>query len=305
MVCKLTLLASLVTAATALRQREGSVGRAEAQKSNGQVGYLFTYGCPKTSAPAMTNPARGDGCFPGYRNVNIKKELVTDDVDIVPSLLMATAYVHYTGAANYLDQKGGFNPLGCGTSAGIRVQIPDASLHEGKVYIERASKSNDQRLVAATVVGMKTSYKSDKDYLRDTAQAAGWRLVGTSREGEDVSHLFQNPSTLECQLTFEGSDSFSDWSTDAAVIRVSYCGLSQGIHTGFRNEVRRMTGSSEWQDNIRPILPSCASVWTVGHSLGGAQATLFAACINSGNSGDNDYDKISWKKGSATPLPEI
>jgi hypothetical protein len=304
MVCKLAVLASLLSASTALRQRESSDSSAEAQRGKGIVDYLFTFGCPKTSAPAMTNLARGDGCFPGYRVVNIRDEWISDDVDVVPSLMVTLAYTHAKTATLLFDDKGSSNLRECGKTP-LSFQTPSALLHLGEKYIERASGYSDNRLVAATQVGMTTSYMDDVNEVKTAARSAGWRLVGTSKNGEDVSHLFQHPSTLACQVTFEGSDSWEDWVTDAAIIRVSYCGLSQGIHTGFRNEVRRMTEHSSWQSGVRPKLSSCATVWSVGHSLGGAQATLFAACANNGKSGDKDYEKISWTAGTAKLLAEI
>lgn len=268
------------------------------------MNYLYTFGCPKVSAPAMTNLARSDGCFPGYRVVNIKDEWISDDVDIVPSLMVTLAYTHTKMTALFFDQKGSVDTRECGESE-LSIQFGSASLHMGDVYIERASKYSDNRLVAATAVGMTTSYLDDVSEIRTIARSAGWRLVGTANEGEDVSHLFQHPSTLECQVTFEGSDTWEDWVTDAAIIRVSFCGLSQGIHTGFRNEVRRITGASSWQTNVRSKFSSCASVWAVGHSLGGAQATLLAACANNGKSGDKDYDQMGWTSGTPTQLAEI
>jgi hypothetical protein len=80
-------------------------------------------------------------------------------------------------------------------------------------------------------------------------------------------------------------------------------------HRGFRDQLLRVVQSSEYQANIRPLLSSCTTVMPVGHSLGGAMAELFAACVSRapqrGQAGYADYAYIGWKYGRPKVLPEL
>ena len=49
---------------------------------------------------------------------------------------------------------------------------------------------------------------------------------------------------------------------------------------GFKYHLLRLVESRELQENIRPKLKFCNTIDAVGHSLGGAMATLFSMCIH-------------------------
>merc|ERR1712129_55396 len=102
-----------------------------------------------------------------------------------------------------------------------------------------------------------------------------------------------NRVTGVCILTFEGSDSASDWKKNARLWKTSWCGLEQKVHEGISNELMSVVGNRRWQSEIRPKLKQCGEVQVFGHSLGGGMATLFAACANNPNSG-LEYGKIGW-----------
>merc|ERR1719323_1637743 len=121
--------------------------------------------------------------------------------------------------------------------------------------LNRAGGSYD-RVKVASAVGLKNSYEMNVNTIKSNLRGTGWRLVGTSKAGEDVSHLIQEESSKRCIITFEGSDNWDDWVTDAMVIRKSFCG-SFWAHTGFTNELRRMVTSSSWQNDVRKKLGKC------------------------------------------------
>ena len=64
-------------------------------------------------------------------------------------------------------------------------------------------------------------------------------------------------------------------------------------HWGFKYHLLRLVSSHEFQENIRPKLKQCNTIDAVGHSLGGAMATLFSMCIHNapkqGEAGFRDY----------------
>jgi len=276
--------------------------RTNTTRGVGRVSHMFTFGAPHPSNPMLTT--KDGGCFDGYRITNGDDDWLLDDEDIVPTLLVASSYnqpnvqtlvVVPNGNGIYANWACGDNPF--------RITRPSVILHDGGRYQDNMAglSSSYARAKEASAVGLKNSYLSDVSTIKSNLRPEGWNLVGMAHNAEDVSLLMQDPGSKRCILTFEGSDTWRDFVTDAAVIRVPFCGLPQWVHTGFRNELRRMVKSSEWQRNVRPKLGQCSSVDAVGHSLGGATATLFTACVDWQN-GSDDYNTMSWKTGRATVM---
>jgi hypothetical protein len=270
--------------------------------AQGIVDELYTFGAPKVSAPEYENFASSDGCFPGYRVVNVIEKAIWD-VDVVPAGMATLSYVHPNIPTLLLNQKGGSTVRDCGDNPKTG-SVPNADLHDKSLYVSRSEAFGDAALSASAVVGLELSYEADLNTVRSEARKHGWRLVGSASAGEDVSHLFQHPGTLACQISFEGSDTPDDFITDAKVKKVKFCGRG-GVHLGFSNELKRLASNSDWQTNVKSKLSGCSSVTATGHSLGGAVATLFAGCVNSAKDGDADYDKLAFSRGSAVPHPEI
>jgi len=257
------------------------------------------------SNPMLTT--KSGGCFNGYRVSAFRDDWFVNNEDIVPTLLVASKYDHPDIKTLNVQNAGNgiFSSWSCGVNK-FRINTPDVGLHDLGGYMEMVARldSSYWRLQEASTVGLANSYQSNIGAVKSSAAAQGWNLVGTSTSGEDVSHLFQDPSSLRCIVTFEGSDSFGDFVADAEIVRVKWCNLPQWVHTGFRKELMRMVEASSWQSNIRSKLGKCSSVDAVGHSLGGATAHLFAACISYQN-GSDDYNKMSWTVGSAQRMPSI
>lgn len=66
-----------------------------------------------------------------------------------------------------------------------------------------------------------------------------------------------------------------------AVAPIDFCGFS--VHAGVVDEVAGFMKADTWADFIMYLnSPTCTSVTSVGHSLGGAIATVFAGCANVG-----------------------
>jgi len=112
--------------------------------------------------------------------------------------------------------------------------------------------SSYSRAKEASAVGLKISCLSDVSTTKSNLDREGWILVGMAHNKVDVSLLMQEPRSKRCILTFEGSDTWRDFITDAAVHRVKFCGLRQWVQTCFWNELRQMMQSSEWQSQWRP-----------------------------------------------------
>jgi len=294
----LKLLAVLPLGSYAARVRTNST------RGVGRVSHMFTWGAPHPTNPMLTT--KEGGCFQGYRITNGDDDWLLDDEDIVPTLLTFTSYNHPDVQTLVVVPNGNgiYAKWACGKNP-FRVTRASALLHMGDVYQENMAvlDSSYERAKVATRVGLKNSYVTSTSEIKANLRSEGWNLVGTASAGEDVSHLIQDPSSLRCILTFEGSDSFGDWVTDAQIIRKSFCG-TMWAHRGFTDELRRMVGSSSWQTHVRPKLGKCSAVDAVGHSLGGAVATLFTGCVDWQN-GSDDYNLMSWNTQRATRMSSL
>jgi len=268
-------------------------------ESVGRVSHLYSFGAPHPSGPMLTR--KNGGCFAGFRVIAFEHDLFVDDEDSVPTLLVPFKDYYHPNVETLVVIDGTSDPHKGTWSCGLnprRFTNPSPSLHSASVYLKLMGKMPKEfaRAKEAAAIGLAISYESASEAKR-VVEAQDWNMIGTASVGEDVSYLVQDPRTLRCLLTFEGSDSWDDFKTDAKVKRVPFCGLPQQVHLGFRDELRRIIGSGGWQNNIRPHLGRCASVDVTGHSLGGAVATLFAACVDYKN-GSDDYKNMSWTKSS-------
>jgi len=117
---------------------------------------------------------------------------------------------------------------------------------------------------------------------------AGWEqvyhltLLSKRVKEKDIFSIFRKGD--ECALAFVGTDAASDFISNFDIRSRVFCGFP-GVHRGFAAELEDLLVSANWSNTIQPYLTnSCpGGVSTIGHSLGGAQATLLAACANNGS----------------------
>jgi len=146
-----------------------------------------------------------------------------------------------------------------------------------------------------------------KSAVQEAARASGARLVEWHGFGRtDLVALVQDESTLDCTLAFSGSNDLEDWVNDFAMKEDAYCGF-QKVHKGFVKEMTMILEEPYWLANYKPKLSSCKMVRATGHSLGGALATLFAACANNVAVAEDDphFQKLSWVPVAAQLLEEV
>merc|ERR1719195_1601525 len=97
----------------------------------------------------------------------------------------------------------------------------------------------------------------------------------------DKVALYQNASNKVCFLAFSGSDDRSDWKHTNFQFKPdgSFCGQT-GYHDGYAKEINNWMDNAEKFQSIRNNWGSCDSLYLVGHSMGGAIASMLAECMN-------------------------
>lgn len=302
-----TMAALLFVDASAFRTRP----KRKSQRSPPQIDGIFALAAPGTADPGLVNP-RGGPCFPGIRSANVKKQWFGQEADTATTITGVLGFRHPMMDFKLVDLKNNskskhYRCADEGDEVGNRPRgLSKIALHDRELY-RAAMQDMDlgwgDLLYRLTNIGLPESYNYDRNSAHANAQQFGWNLIGsavdegTSGVGKSVSHLFQDPGSKECMLTFQGSSSPEDWTANLQLAKVSFCGYS-GVHKGFAEALMQMVKNNEWQTDVRPNLSRCSKVYVTGHSQGASESELFGACVqmapSSGQDGYDDYKHIGW-----------
>lgn len=327
------VVAALAAGAVGFRVKPKGHKDIQGHKSKGEPGQVhgvFAMAAPGTAMPGLENP-RGGPCFPGYRSWTERRQWYGTEADLATTITGVIGYRHPYLAGHALDAKSNkLREYPCDPPNTETPNIPrgfPVILHDWRMYTNLSQGFSDL-LYNVSNAGIATSYTYDRDEAARQIGAVGWELIGSAVDeggagglyvGRQVSHLLQQPDSKECILTFQGSSSFGDWVANLNIAPSHFCGFvgssescAQGstdcvvdqagesfVHSGFRDALREIVRNDDWQNDIRPKLSSCSKVYVTGHSLGGAQAELFAACAQKapqpGEYGyEEDYKYIGW-----------
>jgi len=302
------------------------------------VDEVYTYGAPATHSTPFRNAATKDGCFPGLRSYteDIKGATLTPfhQVDAAsinnyyPHAWTNSVCLHWESDSYYTPCVGYPEPEGHEEHP-EKHGHPDWPMRGAQIYEEWRLHHEDtytDRLNECTVDGEKMAneepflsargfvlfafkaYDTVPNTKRDiAARMPEWHLVArevykTSND-QDPVHVVQNYKTLDCAFVFTGTNNIADLPASTNTYGTGYCGFTD-VHAGYRNELWTLT-ENLW-GKVRLVLEKCNKVICVGHSLGGALCELFAACANSGNYTDPDYQLLQWEKAkNATKMPEL
>lgn len=313
---------------------------------DGEVDFIYTFGSPGGASPALYNQRGPSTCFNGVRSYLIDQGKYWGRwTDIVSQVSNTIFYSHSQLRVLAIEnEQPEWKPSACTPDAVWEprgIQWGSAQLHRQKHYIANAkilaeapSNSTRKWIYIFSVFAADAAYKHEPLRVSEMVKEHGWRLAGSAIHpggwvygGRQTGHLMQHPETLECVLTFQGTDSLQGWISNFDWMSTSFCGLSDRdescrfrmwgcktrhprgafVHAGFAGRLRAMTRSQVWQHNIHRFLPSCAAVHAVGHSLGGVVAELFSTCVSKapqpGQFGYTDYRWMGWKKGTPSRLP--
>lgn len=129
------------------------------------------------------------------------------------------------------------------------------------VYAFQAQADNYHLIAQANVAG------PDPDFNQEDHMAIYKKYAN---EGETTPH---------CALAFSGTNERMDWMSNLNFVETEACGYT--VHSGWLKELQNYFKSAEMARFSKIIHKYCGGeVYTVGHSLGGAVASLVAGCIN-------------------------
>lgn len=336
---RIAVVALLAASTRALRRGSRRAGTTENHTQAGRIHRLYSFGSPGSASPGFTNPHDPRGCFPGMRAWTGRGYFGggTGTSDIAPQLTWKNGFRHPMMDAVEMDVRGEMtvSTKACSVEAEMepRNRLIDPVLHLRSYYIKAAHTESEAlgNLTDMIVVG---GYLDNTDYMKMRAEALGFRWIAMATHegnqwngGDQQVHLIQHPETLECTMTFQGADSIQDVVAHMDNGKASFCGLvnqnevcnsmvsecevqrpgGSFVHKGFRNHLRDMVRSNEYQTKIRPFLPACSKLNVGGFGLGGSMAELFAACLANapalGAFGhEEDYQYVGFEKGPARQL---
>jgi len=308
----LSVLVVLFVGAPAFRVKPK---RGEDRRSPPQIDGIFAFAAPGSADNGFTNPRAKSGCFPGVRNALVRHQWWGQEADLATTITGVIGFRHPKMDFSLVDEKNDArsNFYGCDNETPNRPRgTPNIALHARELYqVEYESRDFGWGVLwhYLSNLALPESYNLNNETAHARAQEFGWSLIGSAIDdgysqnyvGEQVSHLFQQDSSGECMLTFQGSSSPEDWVANLNVDKIDFCGYGargERVHQGFRDALMAIVECDAWQNNVRPKLSTCSKVYVTGHSLGAAQAELFGACVNmapqSGENGHADYKLMSW-----------
>mmetsp|Transcript_113308 Transcript_113308/g.241808 ORF Transcript_113308/g.241808 Transcript_113308/m.241808 type:complete len:236 (-) Transcript_113308:16-723(-) len=142
--------------------------------------------------------------------------------------------------------------------------------------------SNSDMSIEEQMTYLSNAVYGDCDLVEGWHRVHSLSLTSTWFREHDKFAIFNKND--ECVIAFSGTDSPFDIVDNFDGRTVNMCGF-EGVHRGFASEVNDLLAAPEWKKTFRPYLSGrdCrGGVTVVGHSLGGAQASIFAACANNG-----------------------
>mmetsp|Transcript_58931 Transcript_58931/g.108872 ORF Transcript_58931/g.108872 Transcript_58931/m.108872 type:complete len:427 (+) Transcript_58931:54-1334(+) len=165
------------------------------------------------------------------------------------------------------------------------VQMSEAAKPRALLRTEGKKESSEepegQELLDTTKLALVTYHTDDEGF---SFKESPWPMVAHyivrgKYSSRDMVTLHAKDG--RCVVTFEGSDDLMDFIDNFKFThQVVACGGK--YLKGFWQELANVLSARAWEERFIPILTSdkCQTIYSAGHSLGGALAEIFAACAN-------------------------
>jgi len=313
---KMFILLVAIFIAIAVSHRVHTIEQ-DASDEVGVVSALYTYGAPAISKRVVKNGQTKNGCFPGLRCYTENKRKKTADggaLFIQAQHLKMSILAIDNGTDSVFqhcpEEEHTLWPRGKATDWGLHYEEPYVGRLKN-LMLDGVDSSREEPFATAnlfTALAWGTYEELPAIQERLAERMPGWNLVGrevgvyANGQDEDPVLLVQHSETLECALAFTGTNNFGEFISSTTQHFSSFCGYKRSIHTGYRDELRRL--ARDLFPNLRPKMAKCSQVSCVGHSLGGALCDLLAACVNS-QPLDSDFVTLQWEKGTPSAMPSV
>jgi len=312
------------------------------------VDAIYTFGAPGTASPGLVNQRTKSGCFNGLRTYQSQPgSFFGKFMDPVAFITNPISYWHSKLAAREVDTRNpGKYPIRQCTDVNVSY-VPlsfldgtgNTNMHIAEKYLKTVLGLGDKSLETFAVFALVFAYLDDAAQVAAASRERGWKLVGKAEDlslnftqGPQKSHLFQNRETLECVITFEGTqreNGLDDWYANFETTPEKFCGLVDEdevcnnrfgeckvrraggafVHRGFVNKARSVAMTEGWKQTIQGNLGACSKVSLVGHSAGGAAAELVAGCLSKklapNDYGYDDRALFAWTPTEPAELPDL
>lgn len=282
------------------------------QGTPGIVSLLYTFGSPAVAGTSLTNFS---GCFAGKRTLTMQEGDTYDAIGLIGRLFRYKNAMQSFQTIDVDTNEVKVYPCNEDTAKLPNGKPGPFSLHFKETYgplIANSSLCPFEK--AMGFFAEVTGFEKDQTVAKQGVESQGWNLVASALHdggfiigGSQVVHLIQHPETLDCVITFQGSQSRKDWYGNFPQGKMRFCGRTEKVHRGIAKVLKLATESDDYVSMIKPKLPQCGRVITVGQSQGAASAELFAACANQPNPPTDDrfYKLIGWIRGTPTKLPSV
>mmetsp|Transcript_81347 Transcript_81347/g.143556 ORF Transcript_81347/g.143556 Transcript_81347/m.143556 type:complete len:354 (-) Transcript_81347:25-1086(-) len=293
------------------------------RKQYGVVSRLYTYGAVGASKYPLPNKQSLQNCFQGLRTYTerifgVNRESRQVDAASLftgyPHAMVPTLALHEAEDSTYTECPGAFlEPQQHEAGTAIYQDWP---LHHedhyrwlDRVRVHGKHVSKDEPFASAIRFRALAFKAYDeiynfKTYMRKAMP--GWSVVGHADFSQGTDHdpvwLAQHSNSLDCAVVFTGTNSAIEFSETIDRKGTLFCGFPE-VHQGYARELRSMMADHKWK-KLQAKLSKCNSLSVVGHSLGGALAELFSACVNSRNN-HLDFNRIKWEVAKPEALPPV
>jgi len=265
----------------------------------GKVSSVYTFGAPSSAKIALSDDNQADGCFDGYR-IFSGNNAARDPVSWLASAggfkhAQMKAMTLYSGQPPWIlpcsDATTSFPP----SDSALAITLHFTSGYLQTVQEERLHIPPHVETYARL---MRSCYVNHAE-AAELGRGVGYRFVAEAANGDDLTRLFQHTETLDCIVSFRGSDNAGDWINNAGVGSRNFCNF-EDVHSGFVDKFTNTVTALQFQTSIRAKFPMCASLQATGHSLGGAVAEMFTGCINRGSTGLTPLEDLPRGSGLTT-----